>query len=493
MWFLAVAVVVAAAGVAAAVHFAEMGLTLSHYDAKAHLVVSRRIADSLTPGWRQIGAVWLPLPHLLHALPVQIDWFYRTGLFAVATNVAAFALASAALSWLVLDATRSRAAALLPAIVLAGSPDLLYLQSTSMTEPLLVGLLVAGVVLLYRWVREGGRGEVAVGLTLAGACWTRYEAWPVTFSALGLAWLVRLLEGDRPLRVTADVMRLALWPVAAILLFLALSRATVGEWFVTGGFYVHDNKAYRDVLEAGKQVWYGAKTVGGRWTAWSAVGGLLLALAGMWRGRLPRAAWVPLALVMTAVLPLYAFYEGHPFRIRYMVVLVVSAALWLGLGAGVLPRLLRVAAVTAIGVLSLVEAPPLWSKAPMVQEAQWDRPFAEGRRAVTACLAPQFRRPQQKVLASMGSLAHYMQELSHEGFVLSDFVHEGNGELWPLTLESPARHVDWILFEERAEGGDLLTQLRRRSPELVDGFDRVCEGGGVALYRRRGRVGSGLR
>mgnify|MGYP003343621282 CR=1 FL=1 len=33
----------------------------------------RGIADSLTPSWEQIGAVWLPLPHLLNMLPVQID------------------------------------------------------------------------------------------------------------------------------------------------------------------------------------------------------------------------------------------------------------------------------------------------------------------------------------------------------------------------------------------------------------------------------------
>jgi hypothetical protein len=60
------------------------GLTLSHYDAKAHLVVARRVFDSLTPSWEQIGAVWLPLPHVLNALPVQIDWMYRTGASAIA-------------------------------------------------------------------------------------------------------------------------------------------------------------------------------------------------------------------------------------------------------------------------------------------------------------------------------------------------------------------------------------------------------------------------
>ena len=72
-----------AMGAAMAAHYAWADLTLSHYDAKAHLVVARRVIDSLTPGWMQIGAVWLPLPHLIQLLPTQIDWFYRTGAFAV--------------------------------------------------------------------------------------------------------------------------------------------------------------------------------------------------------------------------------------------------------------------------------------------------------------------------------------------------------------------------------------------------------------------------
>ncbi len=61
------------AGAAALLHYLRAGLTLAHYDAKAHLVVARRIFDSVTPTWDQIGAVWLPLPHVLNMLPVQID------------------------------------------------------------------------------------------------------------------------------------------------------------------------------------------------------------------------------------------------------------------------------------------------------------------------------------------------------------------------------------------------------------------------------------
>jgi hypothetical protein len=42
-----------------------------------------------------------------------------------------------------------------------------------------------------------------------------------------------------------------------------------------------------------------------------------------------------------------------------------------------------------------------------------------------------------------------------------------------------------VLVEEYAEGGDILAEIARENPRLLDGFSRVCEGGGVALYRRK--------
>src|SRR5262249_27659493 len=103
-----------------------LGLTLTHYDARGHLVVARRIFDSITPGWQQIGAVWLPLPHLLNTIPVQIDFFYRTGASAVAISIAAFAIATGCIASIVLALTESAAAALAAAAVFALNPNVLY-------------------------------------------------------------------------------------------------------------------------------------------------------------------------------------------------------------------------------------------------------------------------------------------------------------------------------------------------------------------------------
>jgi hypothetical protein len=86
----------------------------------------------------------------------------------------------------------------------------------------------------------------------------------------------------------------------------------------------------------------------------------------------------------------------------------------------------------------------------------------------------------------MGSLAHYMQELSHDGFGVADFIHEGNGALWNLALETgPAPHAGWMLVEEEAEGGDVLAAKIRHDASFAKGMTRVCEGGGVALLQAR--------
>lgn len=145
------AIVVGTWGAVAAVHYYQLGLTLAHYDARAHLVVARRVFDSLTPGWQQVGAVWLPLPHILNALPVQIDSFYRSGASGVAISIASMALAAWSIARVTHLATGSITGGVVAAALLMLNPNVLYLQSTPMTEPLLFGTTFLAVALIGNW------------------------------------------------------------------------------------------------------------------------------------------------------------------------------------------------------------------------------------------------------------------------------------------------------------------------------------------------------
>jgi hypothetical protein len=484
------AVLAAGAGGAAWITFSRAGLVLSHYDAKAHLVVARRVFDNLTPGWQQIGAVWLPLPHLIDLLPVQIDFFYRTGLFASLVSVACLATTTYVAAQLVLRVTGSAVGACVSAALLMLNPNLLYLHTTPMTEPLLIAATSLVVLWLIEWV-DGAAGTGDPGCVspklasaLFAAMWTRYEAWPIVAVALAAAAYAMWRRGASIDILRRRGVRVILWPALAVVIFLINSRITVGSWFVSEGFYVPDPTYLHQPLRTLVGIWWGTHQLSGY-----VIETIALAAAAViaWRALTSKqdaSLIIALALFASAAVPIVAFYQGHPYRIRYMVPLAGACALFGGLATG-LSRTWKVrAAVAALLLISLIVESPTWNlSAPMLVEAQWDRGASIGRRNVTACLAREYAG--DKVLASMGSLAHYMQELSNNGFHIADFINEGNGEIWNLALQTgPAPHAGWMLVEEVAEGGDVLAEHVRRDTAFTRGMKRVCEGGGVALYKR---------
>jgi hypothetical protein len=158
------------------------------------------------------------------------------------------------------------------------------------------------------------------------------------------------------------------------------------------------------------------------------------------------------------------------------------AAAWPG-GRLTATRGLRAVAALGLLIAVLLTRPPLSSEAPMVREAQWETPFRVARRDVTETLRRIY--DGTPILASMGSLGHYMQEASTAGLHIRNFVHEGNGDLWAEAFAHPKRHVRWMLIEEQAEGGDVLALRARTDSTFLNGFDRVTESGGLALYRRK--------
>jgi hypothetical protein len=430
--------------------------------------------------------VWLPLPHLLNLLPVQVDAWYRTGASAVAISVASTAIAAWGLSSIVLRTTQSVSGAAAAAALVVSNPNVLYIQSTPMTEPLLFATTAAAIACTAAWLDRGGvQWPAAAGTVLAAACLTRYEAWPIAAAVVALAGAIMLRRGCDPRIAVRGCARLAALPSAAIALFLINSRWTVGAWFISGGFFVRENTdALGHPLVAWAQVREGLYRLSGTSLVWSAYAGAALVAAAFIRSRARAPIALVLALAAAAALPCAAYVQGHPFRIRYDVPLVAACAAIAGAGIGLLRSRVRPIAAGLIVTASMLQAHPLDRNAPLIRESQRDAGNMVGRRAVTAYLAQ--HRDGRTIMMSMGSLGHYMQDLSAEGFRIHDFLHEGNGDLWTFAMASPRGVVGWIAIEERAEGGDALFVEARRRARFLDGFVRVAEGGGVALYKAQG-------
>jgi len=283
------------------------------------------------------------------------------------------------------------------------------------------------------------------------------------------------------------VLRVALYPAIALVLFSANSRWTTGTWFVPGGFFVPENEALGNAALAFAQVRDSVHLLSGSAWVWPAYGGLVLIGVAVVRARERAPLLLVLALLGAAMVPWYAFYQGHPLRIRYGIPLVAACAAITAAGIGTLWKPLRAVAALAVLVWIVSQSSAFDARAPMIAEAQRDAANKIGRQAVTEYLRAHWSDGDRStIMMSMGSLAHYMHDLAALGLDVRDFLQEGNEQLWVhAASRGPRGFVKWVVIEERAEGGDVLFQAAARDRHFLEGFERVAEGGGVALYRAR--------
>lgn len=199
---LAVMAGCAAASLAAIVWSWTHDAMLNYGDAVAHLHIARRLFDSHRPGLTQLGSVWLPLPHLVMAPFVAVYAWWANGIAglipsALAWSASCYGLYRLLRKWL------KPAPAILGLAFFALNPNLLYLQTTAMTEPLFVCEMIWAALWLVEWranldsadwKRRNGRLIWLIAMVLIAAIYTRYDGWIIAFlawTAMGIALLRR--------------------------------------------------------------------------------------------------------------------------------------------------------------------------------------------------------------------------------------------------------------------------------------------------------------
>jgi hypothetical protein len=166
---------------------------LYYGDAQSHLNISRGIIDSRTPGYEQIGSVWLPLLHIICVPFVANDTLWSTGLAGTIPVAACFVIA-VVFFYL---AAREAYGSVLPAVVtiacFALNPNVLYLSSIPMTETVFFAALSIQLFALLRFRRTQARSLIVfAGIASICASMTRYDGWfLIPFVALGFLSLAR--------------------------------------------------------------------------------------------------------------------------------------------------------------------------------------------------------------------------------------------------------------------------------------------------------------
>ena len=250
----ALAAVATFLSIASFYHFYSHDKILLYGDAVAHINIARRVFDSQFPGLSQLGTVWLPLPHLLMLPFVVSDKLWSSGIGGSLASLAAYvagAIGIAKIFWTSglfasgeEGGSGARLAGWAAALVYLLNPNLLYLQSTAMTEPLGLALMVWALYFYCRFVAEQRKAllesveedaavihrRAAAGallrcaLVLAAAMLTRYDYWFLA-ALVAIAVLFQLYGRYRDLSLTRykqDIRRVLRKQFVAFVAVLAI-------------------------------------------------------------------------------------------------------------------------------------------------------------------------------------------------------------------------------------------------------------------------------
>ncbi|MGW3349433.1 hypothetical protein ACWDA3_39570 [Nonomuraea rubra] len=485
--------------VLACLYHLDLGSVLAYHDSGSHLLIARRVIDSPTPGLAQLGGVWPPLPHLLALPVVWHDPLFYSGLAGSLISMASYVV-TVRYAYLIAagmagtDRARRRAAGITAAGLLALNPNVLYLQSTPMTELLLFACIAAAVHHLAEWCRTGRHTQLAIAsaATLL-ATLTRYEGWVV---AVAMTVVVGYVSFRRRGDLARPGAHLALFGVAAfagIAGWVAWSRLIFGDWL-----YWHADPA----------LWVspGDPNVGALGVAWSTyahaaahVLGLLTPPAGVagalvyaWRRRLGAEAVAPYTLLVFAPFSVLALYLGQRplhvpevhgsfYNVRFALVMALGAAVFAGYLVSIAPLRARWGrAALACGLVATVVAVPGTATLaePMSRHAGRDERAAA--RAVTWW--------RQHYDGGLVLMENHGNELVAFGsrVPLGRIVYEGSFRLWDRALRDPAGSgIGWIYARTAPGREDRTWRALRDRPSLTRDYTLVYRDAVQHLYRRR--------
>src|SRR5882724_8138991 len=126
----------------------RQGEILLFGDAVAHINIARRVFDSRTPGPLQLGTVWLPLPHLLMMPFLVSDSAWSSGIGGSIPSLVSYVFSVQATPKL-----NEKIAAWVAAVIFAANPNLLYLQTAALTEPVYLAFFIWAVVYFSEFIQ----------------------------------------------------------------------------------------------------------------------------------------------------------------------------------------------------------------------------------------------------------------------------------------------------------------------------------------------------
>jgi hypothetical protein len=521
------AVVGVAAGILsilAYLHFYPNGQTIAYADARSHLLIARRVIFADTPGAGQLGSVWLPLPHILMLALVWNGWAFYSG-FAGSVVMMASYVALTVLSYkFTWRLTGRHTAAAVTAAAIALNPNMLYMQSTPMTELLMFATMMGAVYGLLRWVQTDLDDRYHVIYLLGGgasalACaLTRYEGWTLAVTLTAVVAYCSLFRSGLRTGLRRDFLRTNWQLTEGQVLGFGILGATgplawmAWNWTIEGsplafqtGTFAKPSNWVDSGEKASHHLWIALRSYEIATADTVTVPVAVLALAGLavclWRKRLSASSMPLLSLLVMFPMFVATLYKGqrplhvweyyHSFyNVRFGLVMLLPAALLAGYlvaeamdWAGRMRGSWRALAVAVPAVVLAVIGAQSGAQLLAGNIVTLEEPLAANAApsAVSASVAAGWLRAHYHGgLVLMESYGN--EQVAYASHVpLQNQVYEGSYRLWVPALAHPGYHeIAWVVMHVSSQD-EVYTGLR--GPIVRYGYRLAWTNGDYLIYR----------
>jgi hypothetical protein len=477
---------------------------LFYGDAVAHINIARRVFDSQTPGPLQLGTVWLPLPHVLTMPFVVSDALWQNGAGGSFVSMIAYVFGVVGIFRLVrgmLEAfvsgdskgkTTATVGAWTAAFAFGVNPNLIYMQTTAMTESLYLCFFIWSVVFFAEFIREFraanpiddssqkniSRAQIPLSRCawcLVGAELTRYDGW---FLAGAMGIVILIIVVWRSL-ARGMALKFLLAIAAAPILWLIYNQLIYGNAleFATGAYSAKaielrvgaPNPALHNVGVAAIYFLKSAQLnmANGNWGRFWLAAGFAALLLVIWKMRSQVAIilllWIPLVFYALSIaygsVPIHVstWWPFATFNQRYGLQLLPMFAVSAGIlsaaafrfGASGRHSGKRVAVMIALVIASYAS---VWKAQPQCfTEAQKNWRIRSPLNAAVQRFITQL--PPHSLF--LMDLSEHVGVMEQAGIPLRQVVNSENQRLWvhptdPLglwarVLAEPARYVDFVI------------------------------------------------
>lgn len=440
--------------------FLENGLGLAYNDARSHLDIGRRVVEGLKPGLAQLGSVWLPLPHILMIPTVWNDFMWHSGLSGAIVSMASFITTSFIIYLFLKELGVGLIGRLVGVFIFAANLNVLYLQSTAMTELLLIATMTTAAYELLLWFkRDNILNLIKSAFFVMLATLVRYDGWFLLVFSVALISIevvrkrgYRVTEGIVILFATLAGFGIFLWFGWNLLIFKDPLYFMFGPYSafiqqeqlaIAGNLATKGNLMF-SIMVYLYSVAYNCNTF---IAVLGMIGAIVLWLDNKTKISIKIAATVLVAPLLFNILSLYLgqsvlFIQGLSgntwFNARYGIMMMPSIAIFVGYLVQKSDRLKYV----LIGLIVFVL---FFSFANFDAVTIDDARVGSSQKNVSEVSGWLAKNANKEGFILIAAASHDAIIFS-SGLPMKKFIHEGTGAYWESATVSPDRWARWIVM-----------------------------------------------